>query len=84
MSTMNATTARKELFKLLAEVNTTSEPVTIVNSNGNNAVLISEEDWKAIQESIYLNSIPGYAESIIKGGLEPIAECEEYCEDEEW
>lgn len=84
MSTMNATTARKELFKLLAEVNTTSEPVTIVNSNGNNAVLISEEDWKAIQESIYLNSIPGYAESIKKGGLEPIAECEEYCEDEEW
>ena len=51
---------------------------------GKNAVLISEEDWNAIEETLYLNSIPGMAESIIEAGNTPIEECTVYDPDEEW
>ena len=47
----------------------------ITNTRGKNAVLIGEEDWKAIEETLYLMSIPGMAESIIEGGNTDISEC---------
>lgn len=84
MTAINATTARKNLYQLIADVNANSAPVTITNSKGKNAVLISEDDWNAIQETIYLNSIPGMAESIIEGKAEPLEESTVYNEDEEW
>lgn len=56
----------------------------ITNSKGENAVLISEEDWSAIQETLYLNSTPGMVENILESSREPIEECVEYNEDEEW
>lgn len=84
MTVINATNARKNLYQIISDVNSTSEPITIVNNKGKNAVLISEEDWRAIQETIYLNSFPGLAESIIEGGKEPLEECKVYSEDEEW
>lgn len=84
MATINATSARKDIYKLIADVNTNSDPVTITGKNGNNAVLISETDWINIQETIYLNSVPGLAESIIDGSMEPLSECKEYVEGEEW
>jgi prevent-host-death family protein len=84
MSTVNATNARKNLFQLISDVNEYSDPVTITNSKGKNAVLISEDDWKCIEETIMLNSIPGLAESIIEGGQEPLSTCKVYIEDEEW
>lgn len=84
MATINATSARKDIYKLISDVNTNSDPVTITGKNGNNAVLISEADWKNIQETIYLNSISGLAESIIAGSKEPLRECKEYLEGEEW
>lgn len=81
---INATNARKNLYQLISAVNINSEPITIMNNRGKNAVLISEDDWKAIQETIYLNNIPGLAESIVAGGKEAIEECRIYDEDEEW
>ncbi|WP_461811582.1 type II toxin-antitoxin system Phd/YefM family antitoxin [Faecalimonas sp.] len=56
----------------------------ITNSKGENAVLISEENWNAIQETLYLNSTPGMVENILESSREPIEECVEYNEDEEW
>ena len=73
MIAINATTARNNLYNLISDVNKSSEPVTITNSRGKNAVLISEDDWNAIQETIYLNSIPGMAESIINADFSEAA-----------
>ncbi len=84
MAVISATNARKTLYKLIADVNESPEPITIVNNNGKNAVLISEEDWQAIQETIYLNQIPGLAKSIIDGAAEPLSDCTIYQEDEAW
>lgn len=83
MSTINITNARKDLYKLVENVNLFSEPALIVGKNGN-AVLVSEEDWNAIQETLYLNSIPGMAESILEAGNTPLSECSIYNPDEEW
>lgn len=74
MSVINITSARKELYNLVEDVNLYSEPALIVSKKGN-AVLISESDWNAIQETVYLNSIPGMAESIQEGMNTPIEEC---------
>lgn len=83
MSTINITNARKDLYNLVENVNRYSEPALIVGKKGN-AVLISEADWNAIQETLYLNSIPGMAESIIAAGKESLADCSTYDPDEEW
>ena len=76
------TNARKELYNLVEEVNLYSEPTLIVSKKGN-AVLVSENDWNAIQETVYLNSIPGMVESIKKGMETPIEDCVSE-EDVEW
>ena len=65
MTSMSITQARSRLYQILAEVNENSEPVLLTNSRGKNGVLISEDDWNAIQETLYLNSIPGMSESIL-------------------
>lgn len=76
MKTLTATEARKSLYRLLDEVTVTSEPIQITGKRGN-AVLVSEDDWRAIEETIHLMSIPGMAESIRKGMATPIEECVE-------
>ena len=81
MSAINITNARKELYNLV-DVNLYSEPTLIVSKKGN-AVLISESDWNAIQETIYLNSIPGIVESIKEGMDTAIEDCVPE-EDVEW
>lgn len=83
MTSINVTKARENIYQMIADVNANSQPITITNNRGKNAVLISEDDWNAIQETIYLNSIPGMAESIISGGNAPLEDC--LSEDEvEW
>ena len=72
--TMSATKARANLYKLIDEVAESHEPVEITGRRGN-AVLISEEDWRSIQETLYLLSIPGMRESIRKGLATPIGKC---------
>lgn len=74
MSTINITNARKELYSLVEHVNLYSEPALIVGKKGN-AVLLSEDDWNAIQETLYLNSIEGMAESIIDGAKASPEDC---------
>ncbi len=71
MSSINITNARKELYKLVQRVNSTHEPVEITGKNSN-AILIGEEDWRSIQETLYLSSIPGMRESIIEGMNTPV------------
>lgn len=75
MSSINVTRARENLFQLLTDVNESSTPITITNSRGKNAVLLSEDDWNAIQETLYLMSIPGLTESIVEGGRESLEDC---------
>lgn len=74
MSTINITNARKDLYNLVESVSLYHEPALIVGKRAN-AVLISEEDWSAIQETLYLDSIPGMTESIIKGVETPLVDC---------
>ena len=76
MSTLTATEARKRLYSLVDDVAESHEPVQIVGKR-NSAVLVSEEDWRAIQETLYLASIPGMRESIREGLKTPVEECEE-------
>ena len=75
MTAITATKARENIFQLIQDVNTNCTPITITNNRGKNAVLIGEEDWKAIEETLYLMSIPGMAESIIEGGNTDISDC---------
>ena len=85
MDTINITNARQNLFKLVADVNVGFNPITIVNNKGKNAVLISEEDWKNIEETLYLSSIPGYVDNINEIRKNEVwEEAEEYKVDEEW
>lgn len=74
MNTLTVTQARAKLYKLLEEVSQSHEPIQITGKRAN-AVLIGEDDWRAIQETLYLLSIPGMKESIIKGMQTPVAEC---------
>ena len=73
---IKATDARSKLYRLIDEVTSSHNPITITGKRGN-AVLISEEDWRAIQETLYLLSIPGMRESIRKGLGTPVDECSE-------
>lgn len=82
MAAINITNARKELYNLVENVNLYNEPALIVSKKGN-AVLVSEDDWNALQETVYLNSITGMAQSLIEGRDTPIEQC--VAEDEvEW
>ena len=85
MSTINITNARQNLFQLVADVNVGYNPITIVNNKGKNAVLISEEEWKNIQETLYLSSVPGFIEDInnIRKN-ENWETAKEFNPDEEW
>ncbi|XCN73164.1 MAG: type II toxin-antitoxin system Phd/YefM family antitoxin [Candidatus Electrothrix aestuarii] len=76
MPTLTATQARAKLYRLIDDTAASHQPVTITGKRGN-AVLIAEEDWMAIQETLHLMSIPGMRKSIQEGLETPIDECEE-------
>ncbi len=76
MTTLSVSDARKRLYNLVDEVKETHRPVQIVGKR-NSAVLVSEEDWQAIEETLYVTSLPGMRESIKKGLKTPIEECDE-------
>lgn len=79
MTTLTATEARKQLYGLLDRVAASHEPLEIAGKR-NSAVLISQEDWRAIQETLYLTSVPNMRESIVEGLRTPVEECEEELE----
>jgi prevent-host-death family protein len=74
MDSITATEARKQLYSLLDEVADSHHPIQITGKRSS-AVLISEEDWKAIQETLYLQTIPGMKASIKKGLKTPVDKC---------
>ena len=74
MPSIKATDARAKLYRLLDEVAETHEPVLITGKRSN-AVLVSEHDWRSIQETRHLLSIPGKRESIQEGMKTPIDAC---------
>ncbi|MFN2189499.1 MAG: type II toxin-antitoxin system Phd/YefM family antitoxin [Candidatus Promineifilaceae bacterium] len=76
MPTVTATAARARLYHLIDQVSEIHQPILITGKR-NNAILISEEDWQAIEETLYLLSIPGMRESIMEGLATPLAETSE-------
>ena len=72
MTTLTVTEARAGLYRLIDQAAESHKPV-IISGKRANAVLISEEDWSAIQETLYLLSIPGLRESIRDAMAEPLA-----------
>ncbi|MBI1820157.1 MAG: type II toxin-antitoxin system Phd/YefM family antitoxin [Nitrospirae bacterium] len=74
MKTISITKARSSFYKLIDETAESHTPVKI-SGKLHNAILIGEEDWSAIEETLFLLSIPGMRESIIKGMQTPIEKC---------
>lgn len=74
MPTLTVTEARSSLYQLVDSVADSHEPVLITGKR-TNAVLISEDDWRAVNETLYLLAIPGMRESIREGMQTPIDEC---------
>lgn len=71
MTTLTASEARANLYRLIDQAAESHEPIVISGKRGS-AVLLSEEDWKAIQETLFLLSVPGMRESIKAGMAEPL------------
>lgn len=76
MTTLTVSEARAKLYGLVDEVASEHKPVTIKGKRAS-AILVSESDWEAIQETLHLTSIPGMRESIREGLATPIEECSE-------
>ncbi len=76
MTTVSATEARKQLYKLIDDVAESHEPVQITGKRGN-AVLVGEDDWRAVQETLHLLSIPGMRESLREGIDTPLEDLED-------
>jgi prevent-host-death family protein len=76
MATVSTTEARKDLYRLVDQVQDTHEPIQITGKRGN-AVLVGEADWRAMQETLFLVSIPGMRESILEGMATPPDELED-------
>jgi PHD/YefM family antitoxin component YafN of YafNO toxin-antitoxin module len=75
MSLFTASQARSNLYRLIDETAASHEPIVIAGKR-NNAILIAEDDWTAIQETLFLLSVPGMRESIREGLSTPIEECD--------
>lgn len=76
MTGITATEARANLYRLIDETAESHQPL-LISGKRNKAVLIAEEDWEAIQETLFLLSVPGMRESIREGMETPVEECDE-------
>ena len=74
MKTVTATSARTNLYRMIDSTLNDHEPVQITGKRGN-AILIGESDWRSIQETLHLLSIPGMRQSIVDGMNTPTADC---------
>jgi len=86
MTATTITQAQEKLSQLVESVNFDNAPIILVNEKDDTktAVLISEEKWNSLQETMYLYSIPGLVESILEADKEPLSECTPYDPNEEW
>ena len=76
MTAITVSEARTNLYRLIDEAASSHQPL-LISGKRNNAVLLSEEDWTAIQETLFLLSVPGMRESIREGMDAPVEECDE-------
>lgn len=76
MTILNVTEARSRLYTLIDETTETHQPIVITGKRGN-AVLVSEEDWNAISETLHLHSVPGMRDSIKEGMKADLSDCSE-------
>lgn len=76
MTSITATKARKGLYALVDEVQESHEPIQITGKRGS-AILVAEEDWRAVQGTLYLVSIPGMRESLLEGMTTPAEDLED-------
>jgi prevent-host-death family protein len=76
VTSISATEARKRLYSLLDDVAASHEPIEITGRRSN-AVLVSEDDWRAVQETLHLLSIPGMRESILEGMATPVEDLDD-------
>ena len=84
MTASTLTRAQENLAQIIDSVNDGYSPVIIATDSGRNAVIISEEEWNSLQETMYLYSIPGMVESILEAEKEPLSEYTPYDPNEEW
>ncbi len=75
MTSVTATAARKDIYNLIARVNEDCNPIAITNSKGKGAVLVGEDDWSAIEETLYILDTPGMAEKLIDAHNESLDDC---------
>ena len=75
MTTLTATEARKQLYSLLDDVADSHAPIQITGKR-HSAVLVSADDWRAIEETLFLESIPGMKDSIVTGMKTRVGKCE--------
>lgn len=75
MTSVSATALRKDLYNTIALVNEISTPISITNNKGKGAVLVGEDDWAAIEETLYLSSMPGMSESLLEGKASSVDDC---------
>ena len=80
MAIYTSTQARAKLFHLIDETNKTHQPI-YVKGKRNNAVIISEEDYEGLQETLAIYSVPGLVESILEASKEPLEECVEWTDE---
>jgi antitoxin YefM len=84
MPTISITDARKNIFALADQSKEAASPILVVNSRGSNFVVISEDDWKDIQETLALAAIPGLGETIQKAKAEDYSKKKPYSENDKW
>ena len=73
MTSISATALRKDIYNIIAQTNENCAPIAITKGKG--AVLIGEDEWAAIEETLYLMGIPGMAESLVEGRDAPVEDC---------
>ncbi len=76
MTAITASEARAKLYRLIDETAASHQPL-VISGKRNNAVLVAEEDWNAIQETLFLLSVPGMRDSIREGMETPVDECDQ-------
>lgn len=74
MKVVSASAARANMYRLIDETAASHEPVCITGKRAN-AVMLSEDDWRAVTETLYLLSVPGMRESVLEGMATPVEEC---------
>ena len=75
MTSVTATAFRKDMYNIIAQTKENCAPIAITNSRGKGAVLVGEDEWAAIEETLYLMGIPGVAQSLIEGRDASLDEC---------